>query len=173
LGLASSPGETLQSGLIRVDARSTVDYVLDDRVQRPASAPPTTHQPLRCPTSDSTLTPPGDGQSNESQPIELGFDPAQTRGYAAVVSLHGEHDILTSERLIDALTPISGDILVDLTDCRFLDSTAITVLIVDSQMRVREGHRLELLVPPENRTISRTLEVSGVRDLLTLHTSRP
>jgi hypothetical protein len=46
------------------------------------------------------------------------------------------------------------------------------VLIVDAQIRVREGHRLELLVPPGNRTISRTLEVSGIRDLLTVHSSR-
>jgi anti-anti-sigma factor len=127
----------------------------------------------RCPTSDSALTPPGDTQSNESrQPIEVCLDPAETLGYAAVVTLHGEHDILSSERLLDALTPIGGSVLLDLTDCRFLDSTAITVLIVDAQIRVREGHRLELLVPPGNRTISRTLEVSGIRDLLTVHSSR-
>jgi hypothetical protein len=43
------------------------------------------------------------------------------------------------------------------------------VLIRDDQTRQREDHRLVLLVPAENATIRRTLEIAGLRDTLEIH----
>jgi anti-anti-sigma factor len=64
-------------------------------------------------------------------------------------------------------------VLVDLSECDFIDSTVISVLIRDYRERAREGHDLELLVPLENTTIARTLEIAGMRDLFVIHSSRP
>jgi anti-anti-sigma factor len=105
--------------------------------------------------------------------IEIRLSQPSEPGYAAVAKLCGEHDISTSADVQKALSPIFGNVLVDLTDCEFIDSTVIAALIVDFQLRRREGHRLELLVPPQNRTIARTLEISGVADLMTVHSALP
>jgi anti-anti-sigma factor len=97
--------------------------------------------------------------------VEFGQAPA----FAAVVKLCGEHDIATSEHLREALAPILGNVLVDLSDCAFVDSSVITALVLDSRERARERQRLELLVPAANTTVTRTLELSGVTEVLTVH----
>lgn len=89
--------------------------------------------------------------------------------FAAVVKLRGEHDIATSERLRDVLAPIAGTVLVDLSECAFVDSSVITALVLDSRERAREQERLELLVPAANATVARTLELCGVTEILTVH----
>ncbi len=105
--------------------------------------------------------------------IEIDFaGPPQGR-YAATVRLCGEHDIATSADLQTALCPIFGSVLIDLSACDFIDSTIISTLIVDFRRRQREGHRLDLLVPREKAAIGRTLAVSGVDALLTVHAAEP
>jgi anti-anti-sigma factor len=94
-------------------------------------------------------------------------------GYAAVVSLHGEHDLATRDQLIDALAGIFGNVLVDLSDCPFIDSTVIVALIAQMQELEREGHRLDLVVPPGNASIARIVDVVGMRDLVIVHESIP
>jgi anti-anti-sigma factor len=106
-------------------------------------------------------------------PIEIYVHRPEGFAFAAVVRLRGEHDISTRDDLVRALTPMFGNILVDLSDCSFIDSTIIGVLIVDSRTRQREGQRLELLVPPENTTVARTLDISGVGSVMMIHPSWP
>jgi anti-anti-sigma factor len=118
--------------------------------------------------SDLTRATPGPSDGSRS-PIEVLLDRAGTSGYTAVVSLCGEHDLATAVDIQDALQSIWGDVLVDLTDCQFIDSTVISVLIRDDQTRQREGQRLELLLPAENTTICRTLEITGLRATLKIH----
>lgn len=122
--------------------------------------------------SDFVLTPPPSG-SESPQPIEIRFNPAYPVGFEAVVELCGEHDLASAVEVQDALEMIHGNVLVDLTRCSFVDSTIIGVLIVDQKSRLCEGHRLELLVPPDNKGVTRTLEVSGVPRLVTIHTAYP
>jgi anti-anti-sigma factor len=121
----------------------------------------------------SDLTHPGHAQQPDEfdRSIEVRLDPAATRGYAGVVSLRGEHDLSTAVEIQDALEPIFGNVLVDLSGCDFIDSTVIAVLLDDSDIRKREGHCLELLVPPDNRVIMRTLQVSGIARLLVVHSN--
>jgi anti-anti-sigma factor len=94
-------------------------------------------------------------------------------GYAAVVSLHGEHDLATRDQVEGALAGIFGSVLVDLSDCPFLDSTVIVALIAQLQARDRDGHRLELVVPPANTAIMRIVDVVGLRDLMLVHDAFP
>lgn len=111
-------------------------------------------------------------QAHRAEPvpsIEIELPTQSDAAYAAVVRLCGEHDIVTSAELGAALCTIFGSVLIDLTPCEFIDSTIISALIVDFRRRRREGHRLALLVPPENAAIARTLAISGVDALLAVH----
>jgi len=54
-------------------------------------------------------------------------------------------------------------LLVDLTECSFIDSTIIEVLIGNAKDLEREGHFLEIVAPPEKGVIARTLE-QGLRE---------
>jgi anti-anti-sigma factor len=104
---------------------------------------------------------------DQPQPeIEVEVRPARAPQYAAVVSLHGEHDLATSGALRTALQPLFGDVLVDLSDCSFVDSTVIGALIAAAQELEREGHRLSLVVPPENTNVARTLEIVRMAELI-------
>jgi anti-anti-sigma factor len=99
--------------------------------------------------------------------------PASAPGYAAILHLRGEHDLATSGAIIDALKPLVGDVLVDLSACTFIDSTVIGTLIHATRESSEQEHRLELVVPAENRLILRTLEVSGATHILTVRATTP
>jgi anti-anti-sigma factor len=105
--------------------------------------------------------------------IDVELSPVQTPGYAAVVSLGGEHDLATSDELGATLEPIFGNVLVDLTRCSFMDSSVIRVLLAKLTDLKREGRRLDLVVPRDNASISRLVDVVGMRGLLTVHERLP
>jgi anti-anti-sigma factor len=105
--------------------------------------------------------------------VELDLRPAQERAFAAIVSLRGEHDLSTAEQVSQAIGSVAGSVLVDLTDCTFVDSTVIGVLFALSQDLEREGHYLEVVVPPENSRVARTLELVRMRDVIVVHAVRP
>src|SRR4051812_8126529 len=110
-----------------------------------------------------------DDRSRRVNPrIEVITDRRQTGDYAAIVALHGEHDLATSEAMRVALWPLFGRVLVDLTSCEFIDSTIISLLIRKARGLERAGHLLELRLTPDS-TIARTIHVAGVERVLTIH----
>jgi anti-anti-sigma factor len=110
---------------------------------------------------------------NGESGIRVELRPAHAAGYAALVTLSGEHDLATSEELGATLAPIDGNLLVDLSPCEFIDSSVIGVLIGKSTGLVREGHRLELVVPAANTVVRRVVEVVGLRSLMPVHDELP
>jgi anti-anti-sigma factor len=98
-------------------------------------------------------------------------EPALGEAFASIVALIGEHDLATRDAVAETLEPIFGNVLVDLVECSFIDSTIISVLINSHQTLRREGHHLELRVPAGGY-VRRTLKVSGVDAILALHESR-
>jgi anti-anti-sigma factor len=92
--------------------------------------------------------------------------PTSEPEFAAVVRLCGEHDLATSDEVRDAIEPISGNVLVDLSECAFIHSTVLSVLLAASKKAKREGHRIELLVTGANTGIARVLQVSGIETLI-------
>jgi anti-anti-sigma factor len=117
--------------------------------------------------------PQGTARGSERSP-RTEVDPAPGRGspYSAVVTLHGSHDLTTSGDLKRALAPLRGDVLLDLSDCEFIDSTVIGLMIGKARALRREGSYLELLVEPASQ-VERALESLGIDELVTLHEHMP
>jgi anti-anti-sigma factor len=92
---------------------------------------------------------------------------------AAVVSLHGEHDLESQARVATALAAAgtSRTVFADLSACTFADSSVITALLRAARAMEDRGGTLELVVAPEARTIRRTLEIMGLVGILTVHDS--
>jgi anti-anti-sigma factor len=121
-----------------------------------------------------TLDPTPRGEAVPRDPsIVVELHPAGVHGFAAVIALHGEHDVATAPDIEQGLRSVSGHVLVDLSRCDFIDSTVIGVLISTSRILARDGYRMELLAPPENTNVARVLELVGMRDLMVVHASRP
>lgn len=105
--------------------------------------------------------------------VDVVLRPSTLTAFAAVITLRGEHDLATSSDVRAALGPIYGNVLVDLSDCRFIDSTVIGVLIGKHRELEREGHRLELIVPSANLVVTRSLSLVGMTSLLAVRDSLP
>jgi hypothetical protein len=65
--------------------------------------------------------------------------------------LCGEHDAATSEEIEAAVAAVDGNLLIDLTQCEFIDSTVIGVVMAKSKALGRDGHQLALVAPPPDR----------------------
>jgi anti-anti-sigma factor len=123
------------------------------------------------PSDDSTHL------ARDTQPtppeIVVEFRAARAPGFAAIVSLVGEHDLSTSPELLATLGPIAGNVLLDLSACEFIDSTVIGVVIGKSADLARDGHRLELVAPSANTIVTRVIDVVGLRRLMPVHAQVP
>lgn len=89
------------------------------------------------------------------------------------VFLHGEHDFGCREVLGDALVRLHCDVLVDLSWCTFADSSIIASIIAKHAELEREGHRLEVIVPPSHSHLSRAFDRLGARSLLPVRDAPP
>ena len=91
-----------------------------------------------------------------------------------IVALLGEHDISTEPRLSRALNEAAkrSDVLVDLSECRFIDSSVIRVLASAARAAAARGERLELAIPATQAPIRRISELARLDELLTIHDTR-
>jgi anti-sigma B factor antagonist len=93
---------------------------------------------------------------------------ASLTGELALVSVWGELDLYTAERLrarIDEAGAVGADtVLVDLSSVSFVDSTALAVLVQETKRLEGRGHSL-VLVTNDPRT-RRVVEVSGLNRVL-------
>jgi anti-anti-sigma factor len=79
----------------------------------------------------------------------------------------------TADQIGETLAGVDGNVLVDLSDCEFIDSSVISVLLERAGKVKRDGHRLELVVPPANETIARVLNIVRADAVLVVHLERP
>lgn len=95
-------------------------------------------------------------------------------GSVAVVSLTGEHDLSTHEAIETGVRRAADYpvVLVDLSQCSFIDSTVIAVIVSAHRTRVTRSARLELILPPEARHVDRIARMSGLSAIMPVHTSR-
>jgi anti-sigma B factor antagonist len=92
----------------------------------------------------------------------------------AIVTLRGEHDLATRAEIKAALARTGGDadVLVDLSQSSFIDSSVIGALVAAFQEFAERGRRLELAIPRESAAIQRVVHVAGLRTFLTIHETR-
>jgi anti-anti-sigma factor len=113
------------------------------------------------------------GERRPDQPrVEVCVDRVRRGEYAAVVVLHGEHDLATSEGVRVALAPLLGRVLVDLSPCTFIDSTIISVLVQKAHLLARHGYRLDLRVARDS-AVAQTVELVHLGDILPVLEAEP
>ena len=92
-----------------------------------------------------------------------------------MVRLHGELDMATAPLLDDALSTVLGneavDVVVDLANLTFLDSTGISVLLGAGQRAGEAGRSFRVQAP--NRPVRKALHLTGVEQILGLEPDRP
>jgi anti-anti-sigma factor len=93
---------------------------------------------------------------------------------ACIVTLRGEHDASSSEAVTLALAAARnyGNILIDLGECTFVDSSLISALLVAAQRARELGGALALALPAEADAVRRTLEIANIQMILPFHATR-
>lgn len=87
---------------------------------------------------------------------------------AAVVTVSGELDLATAPRLQDALAERMEDpVVVDLSECTFLDSAGMGVLLASARTLSESGRSLR--VATADPRILRVLELTAVDTLIAVH----
>jgi len=92
----------------------------------------------------------------------------------AIVTLRGDHDLATRAEINATLARVGGeaDVLVDLSECSFIDSSVIGALVAAFQTLAEGGRRLELAIPSDAVTIQRVAQVAGLATFLAIHETR-
>jgi anti-sigma B factor antagonist len=110
-------------------------------------------------------------------PAPFEVDTQELDGGVTVLTIRGELDMNTApelERSLDALSAQEDPaILIDLSDCEFIDSTGVALIIRAWQRVDRNGGegpgRLVLCCP--NSQVRRLLDITGVERSISMHNS--
>jgi hypothetical protein len=89
-------------------------------------------------------------------------------GHTTIVALIGEHDLSTRHRLSGELerARLAATVIVDLTQCTFLDSS-----IIESLWGARHRMHVELAMPPRGGVADRALHLTGSPEFFATHAS--
>jgi anti-anti-sigma factor len=92
----------------------------------------------------------------------------------AVVRMRGEHDISTVPELTQALEHAAAhsDVLVDLAECDFIDSSVIGFLIRTSKKLQARDEQLVVVIPSESSNVARVAHMVRLSELMPVKTSR-
>jgi len=97
--------------------------------------------------------------------------PEVVRGNGSVgVRLHGELTLQTAPALTTALGELAAEhetpeLVIDLREVSYLDSTCLSAMLEARRVQERHGGKLALLVEPGG-PVSDIFRISGTRDLL-------
>ena len=112
-----------------------------------------------------------DGSGPPPGPVTIEVVSART----AVVTLGGDHDVASRDAIADAfrVAATGRDLLVDMTDCTFVDSTIIKLLL-QTMRTLEEGQaRLELVIDTaSNGHVARVAELMGIAEVIPTHGTR-
>jgi anti-anti-sigma factor len=91
----------------------------------------------------------------------------------ARVALRGEWDISTEPPLAEALQRARRrpDVVIDLSECTFMDSRTIGILMSQAQEHTRRSGRLAIALPSTQRIVNRAFDLLGVREVLATYLS--
>ncbi len=131
--------------------------VFNGTIRKPVPTMHGTHEPVASPLSVRLLA------ADEHHP------------HVAVLSVHGEIDLVTAPTLREVLLPVlehqTGPVVVDLSEVPFMDSTGVHVLVGTLRQLGAQNRRLAL-VCHEDGQVDRLLAVVGLLDALSVYRSR-
>ena len=92
----------------------------------------------------------------------------------AVIALTGEVDLYTAPELKQELVRViengAGNVVIDMTDTTFIDSTTLGVLVSGLKRLNPSGGKLTLVVT--DRNIRKIFEITGLDRVFTIHEKR-
>jgi anti-sigma B factor antagonist len=94
---------------------------------------------------------------------------------AAVVTLGGDHDVASLESIADAFRVAGAgrDLLVDLSDCTFIDSTIIKLLLRTMRGLEATGAHFELVIDTGgDGHVARVAALMGIPEVIPTHSTR-
>jgi anti-sigma B factor antagonist len=99
--------------------------------------------------------------------LELGLETLSEGG--TVVHVDGELDLATAPELEKLLAgmDLGERLVIDLSPCTFLDSSAVRVLITTIKDAEKHGGEVTLVAPDPG--VARVLEISSVDSMTTVH----
>jgi anti-anti-sigma factor len=88
--------------------------------------------------------------------------------------MRGEHDIATAPAVSDALerAVAHSSVLVDLSECAFIDSTVIGLLIRCAHEVEHRDERFALVIAPDQPVVARAAALMRLAEFLAIHGSR-
>jgi anti-sigma B factor antagonist len=92
----------------------------------------------------------------------------------AVVRMRGEHDLSTAPQIAHALERAAAhsDVVVDFSDCTFIDSSVIAALVKAALALHVRGEQLVTVIPAESKNVARVAAMVHLSEILPVHTSR-
>jgi anti-anti-sigma factor len=92
----------------------------------------------------------------------------------AVATLRGEHDLSTKSEVAGALATACKHayVVVDLSDCTFIDSTVIALLLTAHRRQVEREGQLHVVVPSGAYAVQRIVTLANLGSILTIHETR-
>jgi stage II sporulation protein AA (anti-sigma F factor antagonist) len=118
--------------------------------------------------------PPDEPTHRASRPVPPSVAVEIRSQRVAVVTVSGEHDLHSKPALTRALARAieHPNVFVDLTDCTFIDSSAIGALISASRALAERNGSLELVIPSAAATVSRVVRMTAISTAVPIHETR-
>jgi anti-anti-sigma factor len=86
----------------------------------------------------------------------------------------GEHDLSTQPVLAQAfaLAAAHSNVVIDLTECSFIDSTVIQEFVRTSNRVSAQGEKVILVIPRQPAAVARIAGMTGLAQILELHETK-
>ena len=109
-------------------------------------------------------------------PIPFEVSTNENESGVSLVAIRGELDMNTAPELESSLQAVTssrqGSVLIDLSECEFIDSTGVALIVQAWQRldKAAEGDGRLVLCCPNNQ-VRRLLDITGVEDSISMHNS--
>jgi anti-anti-sigma factor len=92
----------------------------------------------------------------------------------AIVTVRGAHDLGRTQELGDAIAAAGPqlNVLVDLSECTFMDSSVAALLFAAAGDLEELGGTLALIIPPKATPIQRVAKLTGLTEAMPIHATR-
>jgi len=109
-------------------------------------------------------------QEGSDDSLPRGRASVSIEGDVATIRLHDECDLATSAQISKAFDEArdTAGVIVDLSDCTFLDSTVIALLVSAQQEVATRGGRMQVVLP-DGSGVERIISLMRLHEVLSIH----